>query len=56
LGFTTWDLPPDPLVPYNKVWPEVAKQNDVYYEEYVNNKRYLKLKKLQKKSKRWQWI
>ena len=46
-------LPPDPSVPLNKVWPELIQQNDIYYEEYVNNKRYLKLKKLQRKSKRW---
>ncbi len=45
-------LPPDPSVPINKVWVEVAEEHDEYYEEYMNNKRYLKLKKLQKKSKR----
>ena len=39
-------------VNYGKVWPHHAEQNDKYYEEYLNNKRYLKLITIQRKSKR----
>ena len=44
--------PPDLNAPLKNIWPESIEPQDIYHEEYRNNKRYLKLIKLQRKTKR----
>jgi len=44
-------LPPDEMN-YGKVWPHYTQDRDKWYEEYLNNKRYIKLVTIQRKSKR----
>jgi len=41
-----------PPNPNGKVWPEYYEIDDKLHEEYMNNQRYIKLIKLQRKSKR----
>lgn len=43
--------PPEDQMDFENKWPKTAEPFDKYYDEYVNNKRYLKLRKLQRKSK-----
>ena len=37
---------------YGQVWPDYGQDSVQWHEEYINNIRYIKLKKLQKKSKK----